>query len=127
KPRCSGEGVICNFMGTGRASLGNDGDPPDQVGLYLPQDITWGPDDRPYVIDWNNHRIRSIVDGVVETVIGTGELGDAPNGKATEVSLNHPTHISFSPDGKLLLSAWHNSKVMEMSMTSRELEVICGS
>jgi hypothetical protein len=127
KDACGGEGVICNYMGTGRASLGEDGQKPSEVGLYWPQDLTWGPDDRPYVMDWNNHRVRSVIDGKVQTVIGTGELGDAPDGIAEEIRLNHPTHISFSPDGQLILSAWHNSKVMEMSMSSKRIEVICGT
>jgi DNA-binding beta-propeller fold protein YncE len=114
-------------MGTGRAALGEDGQAPEDVSLYLPQDIAWGPDGQPYVLDWNNHRVRTVVDGKVETAIGTGELGDAPDGQATEISLNHPTHVGFSPDGQLILSAWHNSKVMEMSLSSGEVHVICGS
>ena len=124
---CGGEGVICTYMGTGRAALGEDGHPPEEVGLYLPQDIAWGPDGNPYVLDWNNHRVRTVVDGLVQTAIGTGELGDAPDGKATEINLNHPTHVGFAPDGQLVLSAWHNSKVMEMSMTDRELHAVCGT
>lgn len=124
---CEGEGVICNYMGTGRAALGTDGVSPVDVSLYLPQDIAWGPDGNPYVLDWNNHRVRSVVHGVVETVIGTGELGDAPDGRATEIGLNHPTHVGFSPDGKLVLSAWHNSKIMEMSLGGDEIHAICGT
>ncbi|HEX6275024.1 MAG TPA: hypothetical protein VFZ53_18405 [Polyangiaceae bacterium] len=124
---CGGDGVICNYMGTGRAALGTDGVPPDEVSLYLPQDIAWGPDGNSYVLDWNNHRVRSVVDGVVETVLGTGELGDAPDGQADEIGLNHPTHVGFSPDGKLVLSAWHNSKIMEMSLGSKEIHAVCGT
>jgi DNA-binding beta-propeller fold protein YncE len=126
-PPCGGDGVICNYMGTGRAALGEDGHAPGEVSLYLPQDLAFGPDARPYVLDWNNHRVRSVSHGRVETVIGTGELGDAPNGKASKINLNHPTHVSFSPDGKLVLSAWHNSKVMELSMSSGEIKAICGT
>ena len=124
---CGGEGVICNYMGTGRAALGHDGVPPEEVSLYLPQDITWGPDGNPYVLDWNNHRVRSVVDGHVQTVIGTGELGDAPDGKATEIGLNHPTHIAFAPNGKIMLSAWHNSKIVEVDPSSKEAHAICGT
>lgn len=124
---CGGEGVICNYMGNGRAALGNDGDPPEEVSLYLPQDITWGPDGNPYVLDWNNHRVRSVVDGAVRTVIGTGELGDAPDGEATHIGLNHPTHVAFSPDGKLILSAWHNSKVLELNPGNEKIHAICGT
>ena len=33
---------------------------PLEVSLYLPQDLTFGPDEQPYVLDWNNHRVRTI-------------------------------------------------------------------
>lgn len=125
---CSGaDGTICTFAGSGSAALGRDGVSPLDVSFYLPQDVTWGPDGRPYIVDWNNHRIRTITeDGLVETVIGTGELGDAPEGPALSTRLNHPTHVSFTPSGELVLSAWHNSKVMAMDMAVRELDVLCG-
>lgn len=124
---CGGAGNICTFVGDGRAALGHDGAGPLEVSLYLPQDLTWGPDGRPYILDWNNHRVRVIDDeGTVQTLIGTGELGDAPDGPAVETRLNHPTHVSFSPAGKLVLSAWHNSKVMEMDLGTGQIHAICG-
>lgn len=109
---CGGDGVICSWMGDGVAGLGEDGVAPDKVRLYLPLDLTWGPDGRPYVVDWNNHRIRTVVDGKVQTYIGTGELGDASQTTVEDVRLNHPTQVAFSPDGKLFVAAWHNSKVL---------------
>jgi sugar lactone lactonase YvrE len=126
-PPCEGDGVICTYMGNGKAGLGKDGEAPLEVSLYLPQDLTFGPDDQPYVADWNNHRIRTIKDGKVETVIGTGYLGDAVDGPAKEASLNHPTHISFDPDGRMIMSAWHNSKVMRYDADSGLLETLCGT
>src|SRR5688500_4491096 len=96
EPTCAAEeGVICTYLGNGEAGLGEDGMPPLEVSLYLPQDLAFGPDEQPYVLDWNNHRVRTIADGMVETVIGTGYLGDATDGPARDVSLNHPTHVSF--------------------------------
>ncbi len=81
----------------------------------------------PYVLDWNNHRVRTVdQDNNVQTVIGTGYLGDAPDGPVLNASLNHPTHVSFSPEGKLMLSAWHNSKLIEVDLESEELQTICG-
>ena len=124
---CGGPGVICPFIGDGRAAIGQDGLAPTQISLYLPQDMTWGPDGRAYVMDWNNHRIRVIGDGVAETLVGTGELGDAPDGPAIETRLNHPTHVGFAPDGKLIMSAWHNSKVMEMDLGTGMIRAICGT
>src|SRR5262245_6106820 len=120
-------GNICTVMGTGKAGLGTDGVAPTDVLLYLPQDMIVGPDGVLYVLDWNNHRVRALIDGKVQTVIGNGYLGDAPNGLASEISLNHPTHISFSPQGKLILSAWHNSKVVEMDLGTKMMSSICGT
>jgi sugar lactone lactonase YvrE len=125
-PGCEGEGVICAYLGNGEAGLGEDGQGPLEVSLYLPQDLTFGPDGLPYVLDWNNHRVRTLRDGKVETVIGTGRLGDAADGPALKVSLNHPTHVGFDSEGRLILSAWHNSKVMRYDPTTEMLETVCG-
>lgn len=121
-------GSICTYMGNGVAGLGHDGVAPTQVSLYLPQDVTVFPNERIYVLDWNNHRVRTVNEsGVVETVIGTGELGDAPEGPGLNASLNHPTHVSVDPEGKMVLSAWHNSKVMRWDPDSRMLINLCGT
>lgn len=125
---CGGAGVICTYMGTGLAGLGKDGVLPEDVNLYLPQDLAIGPDGLPYVLDWNNHRVRIVnEDGVVETIIGTGQLGDAPDGPALAASLNHPTHVTFDPVGRLILSAWHNSKVSAVDLSTGTLETFCGN
>ncbi len=120
-------GTICTVAGSGIAGLGHDGELPTSVPLYLPQDVTVGDDGRLYIADWNNHRIRVIDNGVVETLVGTGYLGDAPDGPALGASLNHPTHVAFAPDGKLIVSAWHNSKVLELDLQSNQLRTICGN
>ena len=118
--------VIRTFAGTGQAGLGTDGIAPADAQLYLPQDLEFGPDGRPYILDWNNHRVRVVEAGLVQTLIGTGELGDANAGIATEIGLNHPTHVSFDLDGHLILTAWHNSKVMRMDLSTNWIEPICG-
>jgi hypothetical protein len=61
-------------MGTGEAAHGADGLAPGKTALYWPQDITFGPDGRAFVADWNTHRIRMVENGVVRTIIGTGAL-----------------------------------------------------
>jgi sugar lactone lactonase YvrE len=124
---CGKPGVICSYLGNGEAGLGEDGVPPLEVSLYLPQDLTFGPDDKPYVVDWNNHRIRTLVDGKVETVIGMGEVGDVMDGPALKASLNHPTHVAFDDQGRIVLSAWHNSKVMRYDPHSKLLSTLCGT
>lgn len=118
--------IIETFAGTGVNGLTPDGLSPTETEFSLPQDLTFGPDGRPYFLDWNNHRVRTIENGVVVTVIGTGELGDAPEGPAGSIRLNHPTSISFDPQGRLILAAWHNSKIMRMNPDGM-MERICGT
>src|SRR5262245_25071510 len=74
-PLCAA-GQICTIAGTGIAGDGADDLPALQTRLYLPQDTTFGPDGRLYVVDWNNHRIRVIDAGrQMHIVAGIGELG----------------------------------------------------
>jgi sugar lactone lactonase YvrE len=124
---CNKSGVICTYMGNGEAGLGRDGVAPLEVSLYLPQDLTLAEDGTPFVLDWNNHRVRTLRDNKVKTIIGTGELGDAPDGPALDASLNHPTHIAIDPEDRLIMSAWHNSKVMRYDPVTKDIEALCGT
>lgn len=117
--------IIETIAGTGLAALGADNVDPLLSEMYLPQDVTVGPDGLLYITDWNNHRVRVIENGLVRTIIGTGMLGDASEGNALDVSINHPTHVSFGPDGNLYMSAWHNSKIMKYDMTTLYLSTYC--
>ena len=120
-------GRIETCAGTGEAGKGQEKASLRKALFYLPLDLTFGPDDRPYIVDWNNHRVRVVTQGHVTTLIGTGELGDAPAGPAREIGLNHPTHISFDLQGRLVLSAWHNSMILRYDLTSDYIQPICGT
>jgi sugar lactone lactonase YvrE len=105
------EPLISTVAGTGVAGLNDDGQDPLQTHLYLPQDVTVGPDGNLYILDWNNHRVRRIRDGVVETVAGSGELGDGKDGPALATQFNHPTNVEFDRQGDMIIAAWHNSLI----------------
>jgi DNA-binding beta-propeller fold protein YncE len=125
-PDANNPGDITTYAGTGIAGLGPDGLAPEQTAFYTPQDLTFDENDKPYIIDFNNHRVRTIQGGVIQTVIGTGEIGEAPEGIATDVNLNHPTNIAFDPQGTLILAAWHNSKVMKLDFSTGMLTRFAG-
>lgn len=119
------EAIIFTIAGTGVAGLNDDGLPPLESHLYLPQDATVGPDGRLYIIDWNNHRVRRIEDGVLRTVAGTGELGDAQDGPdSLYTQFNHPTNVEFDHDGKMIIAAWHNSLVKSIDLTTSPFPVV---
>jgi hypothetical protein len=112
-----------------------DGKPIRDSRLYMPIDLEFAPDGAPWVLDWNNHKIRKVVDGKFKTMMGyfIGD-GDADNAESTpagadplQVSLNHPTDIQFKPDGTLVLAAWHNHKIRVLDAASDREHLVCGS
>jgi sugar lactone lactonase YvrE len=121
-------GTICTIAGNGKN--GYDGDEPRRAldaKLSLPQDSLMAPDGTLYVLDWNNHRVRSLgADGVLRHVVGRGELGGSLDDPANS-DLNHPSGLLLSEDGQtLLVAAWHNSKIRKVDLSSGEITDECG-
>lgn len=120
-------GNVCTMAGDGLPGLGEDHLPATETHLYLPQDLSFGPDGDAYVLDWNNHKIRALrEDGTMEVVFGNGVLGDGPEGPALEAALNHPTNLTFDPEGNMVVAAWHNSRVEKLDMVTGEMSYMCG-
>ena len=127
-PACAvASGNICTVAGTGIAGDGADEQPALNTRLYLPQDMTVGPDGRLYIVDWNNHRIRAVSsDGITHIVAGEGELGLDADDPSTG-RLNHPTGVTFNADGLMVIAAWHNSRIKQVQLGSPEILDVCGN
>jgi sugar lactone lactonase YvrE len=120
-PKCVEQsGVACVWAGTGTAGFNGDGLPLRESRLYSPLDVSFAPDGAPWVIDFNNHRLRRVESGRFSTKVGGLRPGDGDEAQAdltpagaagTDVLLNHPTDLAFEPDGRLLFAAWHNFKI----------------
>jgi sugar lactone lactonase YvrE len=86
------------------------------------------------VVDWNGHKIRRIRDAQVESVAGTGVEGDACRGELTaegcaalSAELNHPTDVAVDPEGRLMIAAWHNSKLKRCDPEPALVVDVCGT
>jgi sugar lactone lactonase YvrE len=124
---CSMPGTACVWAGIGERGFNIENPTAHRLDskLYFPEDLTFGPDGRAYIVDWNNHRIRRVeADDSLVTVVGTDYEGDGPpemedrlplcnppGALGTTVALNHMTDAEFGPDGKLYIAAWHNNKI----------------
>jgi sugar lactone lactonase YvrE len=138
-PPCAGPSTICTIAGNGDAAFTGEGQSALATSLYWPIDLEIAPDGRPYILDWQNHRVRRLdADGRLRTVLGTDSIGDgpgpgdgdetvAPGIAGTKINLNHPTDLQFSPDGAtLFVASWHNHKLRKLDVASGLGEVVCG-
>jgi sugar lactone lactonase YvrE len=121
-------GTICTVAGTGVAGDGADRQLPTKTMLYDPSDIAFAPDHSLVIVDWNNHRIRQLQpDGTLKIVAGVGELIPALGTDMVTDRLNHPTDVCFDPMGRMVIAAWHNSRIKRLNPASGELEDIAGT
>lgn len=120
--------TICTIAGRVDVS-GYDGDqdqPALEARMSLPTEILAGADGELFILDWNNHRVRALKDGVVRHVAGRGELGGTLDDPANS-DFNHPTGLLLSDDGRqLTVAAWHNSKIRTIDLPSGDIVDTCG-
>lgn len=120
-------GDICTVVGNGVAGLGKEDVPGPESMLYLPQDVEFDADGSAFFLDWNNHRVREVLDdGTVATVAGDGMIGDGPEGDAMAARFNHPTNLLFDAEGRMILAAWHNSRVERIDFSTGEMSFLVG-
>jgi sugar lactone lactonase YvrE len=134
-------GIMCVWMGVeGVPFFGAEGLPRTESELYSPLDITWGPDGLPYVVDWNNHRIRVVhPDDTVWTIAGTGLVGDGfydpigdtwtDDGPATAYRMDHPSDLAVDPldPSFLYIAGWHNSRILRYNFATLQVEYFAGN
>jgi hypothetical protein len=132
EPRCDPEeiGTLCTIAGSGENGYDRNADlealPALEAKFSLPQDTLTGPDGTVFILDWNNHRLRRLSDGMVHWVAGRGELGGDLDDPAYG-DFNHPTNMVFDETGDgLILAAWHNSKIRTIDIATGAAADACG-
>lgn len=121
-------GTICTVAGDGVAADGRDLQLPRKTRLYIPTDIAFSPAGALTIVDWQNHRIRAVgPDGRLRIVAGEGELGKGLLLDQVGSRLNHPTDVTFDDQGRMVIAAWHNSRIKRVDPETGALEDIAGT
>jgi sugar lactone lactonase YvrE len=138
-------GTIATIAGSGaKATDDEDADSDGVVDCSIPAleatfdapiDITFGPDGRLYILDWNGHKIRALGgDGLIAFIAGTGFEGDAcespnPDGTCPAIfaQINHMTDLVFDAEGRMVIAAWHNAKIKRVDLGTELMEDLCGT
>jgi len=115
--RVATDGIISTVAGTGMPGYDGDGGPAIDAVFNQPSGLTIDEAGNLYIADTGNHRIRRVgIDGVVVTVIGTGEAGYSDNGTpAASALLNAPSGLTARADGSVLISDTGNNRVCKLS------------
>ena len=127
-------GRVTTAMGTGQQGFDGDGHTPAESWLNQPTELAFDSNDRPTIVDWNNHRLRRIDNaGRLETVVGGKLPGDWPPELAldqsmpgAELPINHPMDVAFSTENELVVAAWHNHKLLTYDTEQALVRVIAG-
>lgn len=110
-------GRLSRIAGTGATGYSGDGGPALRATFNGPKGIAYSAADRSlYIVDTENHVIRrmSLETGVLETVLGTGERGDGPDGDPLGCRLSRPHGVCVH-DGKVYVtdSESHRVRLLE--------------
>lgn len=107
-------GRVCALAGTGNFGFNRDGLDPVDTDLFLVSAARRGPDDRIYIMDFNNQRLRRISDdGVMETLVGNGFHAIATVGiDVLDTPLENPIDFGFLADGSVVFVSYHDPRVL---------------
>ena len=107
------DGIIETIAGTGVAGFSGDGGLAVDAQLQEPMAVTIAPDGSIYISDRSNLRIRRIrLDGIIETVAGTGVAGfSGDGGLAIQADLNWAQGIAIDVDGSVYIADTQNQRI----------------
>lgn len=121
------DGVIHTVAGTGEARYGGEGGPAASAPLHGPAGLAVDGEGNLYIADTLNQRVRRVdVNGVIETVVGTGSpgyLGDGKQAIYSEIDLAaNPLDgvgqaLAVDSRGNLFIADALNGRVRERSVT----------
>jgi sugar lactone lactonase YvrE len=102
--------------GTGATGFTGDGGRASTATFNGPKGIAWSPDGSLYIVDTENHAIRRVdlAIGTIETVLGTGERGDGPDGDPRQCRLARP-HGVYVHRGVVYVTDSENHRIRALA------------
>lgn len=96
---------IYHVAGTGKKGFTGNGGPAKEATLSGPKGLSVGPNGNIYLADTESHSIRMIDlrRNTLELVVGTGEIGDGPEGDPLKCRMARPHGIFVDADGTIFI------------------------
>lgn len=101
------------IAGTGAKGYSGDGGPARQATFHGPKGISLDKDGNVWIADTENNAVRRInmATGTIETIAGTGERGDGPDGDASTCKLSRVHGVFADADGAVYIGDSENHKI----------------
>ena len=111
--------TIHHLAGTGQKGYSGDGGPALQARLSGPKGIAVAKNGDVYLADTESHTVRVIrkKNGIIETLIGDGRLGDGPDGAPRHCRLARPHGVFVDGKGNVYVGDSSNHRVRMLVVT----------
>ena len=121
-------GIITTVAGIGLPGYSGDGGPATKARIGRPTAICFGDDGALYFADDAQHVIRKVhPDGLIQTLVGTGEVGFSADGTQAAVArIDMPEGVTLSTGGTLYFSDTNNHRVRRVRQNGT-IETVAGS
>jgi len=121
-------GVISTVAGGDTEGFGGDGGPAANARLYNPQGVAVDNAGNLYIADTGNERIRKVTTaGIISTVAGGGNAGDAGNGgPAITAQINSPRGLGLDNSGNLYVADSGNNRIRKVT-SAGVIETVAGN
>ena len=97
-------GALIVVAGTGTQGFAGDNGPAALAQLNSPGGLAFGSDGTLYIADTGNARIRTVIQGIITTVAGTGTHGySGDSGPSSNAAFRSPTALALDGTGALLI------------------------
>jgi len=116
--RVSPDGTLTVVAGNGTTGYSGDGEPATNAALAFPRDVAIDPAGNVYIADTGNRRIRRVgIDGIIQTVAGTGNVGfSGDGGPATSATLTFPEAVAVDATGNLFIGDTGNHRIRRVGL-----------
>ncbi len=121
-------GLMTTIAGTFIAGFSGDGGAATDALLDSPTGVAVTSDGSTiYIADQRNHRIRSIVNGQINTFAGTGAVGFGGDGAlAAAAQLDTPTSVAIDPDSNVLITDTGNDRIRRVAFSDKLISTVAG-
>lgn len=122
------EGKLAPVAGNGETGYAGDGGDATKAELSFPTGLALDAAGNLFVSDANNNVVRMIdANGVITTVVGTGDAGnDGDGGQATGATLNAPAGLTFDQAGILYIADQGSGLIRKFEPKTGVVSLVAG-